>query len=146
MIKKFTLVIVLLIASLSAVTLYAQNDSIQKGPVYKVGIFAPLYLDSVFNKNTFKYKQAVPRFIMPAVDFVQGALIALDSLQAGEDYIDASVYDTRSYTENISGYSGCRKDADQSYLAGSTTGDYEFYIEVALRCHLQLHSSKPWYR
>ena len=102
MIKKFTLVIVLLIASLSAVTLYAQNDSIQKGPVYKVGIFAPLYLDSVFNKNTFKYKQAVPRFIMPAVDFVQGALIALDSLQAGEDYIDASVYDTRSYTENIS--------------------------------------------
>jgi len=100
--KKFTLVIVLLIVSLSPVTLYAQNDSLQKGPVYKVGIFAPLYLDSVFNKNTFKYRQAVPRFMMPAVDFVQGALIALDSLQAGEDYIDASVYDTRSYTENIS--------------------------------------------
>ncbi|MBK8521629.1 MAG: ABC transporter substrate-binding protein [Ferruginibacter sp.] len=101
MIKKFTLVIVLLIASSSTVTLYAQTDSLQKGPVYKVGIFAPLYLDSVFNKNTFKYRQAVPRFMMPAVDFVQGALIALDSLQAGEDYIDASVYDTRSYTENI---------------------------------------------
>jgi hypothetical protein len=100
--KKFTLVIVLLIALLSSVTLYAQNDSVQKGPVYKVGIFAPLYLDSVFNKNTFKYRQAVPRFIMPAVDFVQGALIALDSLQAGEDYIDASVYDTKSYTEKIS--------------------------------------------
>jgi hypothetical protein len=99
--KKFTLVIVLLIASFSSVTLYAQNDSVQKGPVYKVGIFAPLYLDSVFNKNTFKYRQAVPRFIMPAVDFVQGALIALDSLQAGEDYIDASVYDTKSYTEKI---------------------------------------------
>lgn len=99
--KKFTLVIVLLIASLSSVTLCAQNDSVQKGPVYKVGIFAPLYLDSVFNKNTFKYRQAVPRFIMPAVDFVQGALIALDSLQSGENYIDASVYDTKSYTENI---------------------------------------------
>lgn len=99
--KKFTLVIVLLLASLSSVTLYAQNDSIQKGPLYKVGIFAPLYLDSVFNKTTFKYRQAVPRFIMPAVDFVQGALIALDSLQAGEDYIDASVYDTKSYTEKI---------------------------------------------
>ena len=33
---------------------------------------------------------------MPAVDFVQGALIALDSLQAGDDYIDASIYDTKS--------------------------------------------------
>ena len=99
--KKFTSVIVLLIASFSAVTLYAQNDTTQKAPIYKVGIFAPLYLDSVFNKTTFKYKQAVPRFIMPAVDFVQGALIALDSLQAGEDYINATVYDTRSYTESI---------------------------------------------
>jgi len=99
--KKFIFAIVFILASFGSVTLYAQNDSLQKGPVYKVGIFAPLYLDSVFNKNTFKYRQAVPRFIMPPVDFVQGALIALDSLQAGEDYIDASVYDTKSYTEKI---------------------------------------------
>jgi hypothetical protein len=99
--KKFFTVLFLLVTSLGSVTVYAQNDSLQKWPVYKVGIFAPLYLDSVFNKTTFKYRQAVPRFIMPAVDFVQGALIALDSLQAGEDYIDASVYDTKSYTEKI---------------------------------------------
>lgn len=99
--KKFFTVLFLLVTSLGSVTTYAQNDTLQKGPVYKVGIFAPLYLDSVFNKNTFKYRQAVPRFIMPAVDFVQGALIALDSLQAGEDYIDASIYDTKSYTEKI---------------------------------------------
>jgi hypothetical protein len=99
--KKFFTIYFLLVTVLGSVTLYAQNDSLQKKPVYKVGIFAPLYLDSVFNKNIFKYRQAVPRFIMPSVDFVQGALIALDSLQAGEDYIDASVYDTRSYSEKI---------------------------------------------
>ena len=100
--KKFTLGIIFLITIFSSVNLYAQDDTTQKAPVYRVGIFAPLYLDSVFNKNTFKYKQAVPRFIMPAVDFVQGALIALDSLQAGVDYITASIYDTKSYTEKIS--------------------------------------------
>lgn len=99
--KKFFTVLFLLALSFGSVTLYAQTDTAVKPPAYKVGIFAPLYLDSVFNKNTFKYKQAVPRFIMPAVDFVQGALIALDSLQAGEDYIDASIYDTKSYTEKI---------------------------------------------
>ena len=99
--KKFTLGIIFLITIFSSVNLYAQDDTTQKAPVYRVGIFAPLYLDSVFNKNTFKYKQAVPRFIMPAVDFVQGALIALDSLQAGVDYITASIYDTKSYTEKI---------------------------------------------
>lgn len=99
--KKIFTGLFLLVSSFSSVTLYAQADSVTKVPVYKVGIFAPLYLDSVFTKNTFRYKQAVPRFIMPAVDFVQGALIALDSLQAGEDYVDASVYDTKSYTEKI---------------------------------------------
>jgi hypothetical protein len=99
--KKFIFGIVFILTSFGSVTLYGQNDSLQKKTVYKVGVFAPLYLDSVFNKNTFRYKQAVPRFIMPAVDFVQGALIALDSLQAGDDYIDASVYDTRSYKEKI---------------------------------------------
>ncbi len=99
--KHFTIGLFLVLATFSSANLCAQTDSVEKAPVYKVGIFAPLYLDSVFNKNTFKYRQAVPRFIMPAVDFVQGALIALDSLQAGDDYIDASVYDTKSYTENI---------------------------------------------
>jgi Periplasmic binding protein len=99
--KKFILVTVLSIALFGSAKIYAQGDTTIKPPVYKVGIFAPLYLDSVFNKNTFRYKQGIPRFIAPAVDFVQGALVALDSLQAGDDYINASIYDTKSYTEKI---------------------------------------------
>ncbi len=99
--KRFIVTILLLVASSVSVNLYAQADTAVKQPVYRVGIFAPLYLDSVFSKNTFRYPQAIPRFIMPAVDFVQGALIALDSLQAGEDYIEAGIYDTKSYTEKI---------------------------------------------
>ena len=99
--KKFILVIVLLIALFSSANIYAQTDTTVKQPVYRVGIFAPLYLDSVFNKNTFRYKLGIPRFIAPAVDFVQGALIALDSLQAGEDFINASIYDTKSFTEKV---------------------------------------------
>ena len=98
--KKFIFGFVFLLVQLGSANLYAQKDTAQPAPVYKVGIFAPLYLDSVFNKNTFRYKQ-VPRFIAPAVDFVQGALVALDSLQAGEDNINASIFDTRSYTEKI---------------------------------------------
>jgi hypothetical protein len=99
--KKFILGIVFLFSVFSSINGYAQNDTALKPPVYNVGIFAPLYLDSVFNKNTFKYKQGIPRFIAPAVDFVQGALVALDSLLAGEDNINASIYDTKSYKEKI---------------------------------------------
>ena len=100
MIKKFTLAIVLLMALFSSANVYAQADTTVK-PIYHVGIFAHLYLDSVFNKNEFRYKQGIPRFIAPAVDFVQGALTALDSLQAGDDNINASIFDTKSYTEKI---------------------------------------------
>ncbi|MFM6925554.1 MAG: ABC transporter substrate-binding protein [Ferruginibacter sp.] len=99
--KKFFTGLFLLAACFASLSLNAQADTAVKQPVYRVGIFAPLYLDSVFTKNTFRYKQAVPRFIAPAVDFVQGALAALDSLQAGEDYINASIYDTRSFSEKI---------------------------------------------
>lgn len=91
----------LMIAFLGSKNMYAQNDTATVQPVYHVGIFAPLYLDSVFNKNEFRYKQGIPRFIAPALDFVQGALTALDSLQAGDDNINASIFDTKSYNEKI---------------------------------------------
>ena len=99
--KKFIFGFIFLLVQLGSANLYAQKDTAQPAPVYKVGIFAPLYLDSIFNKNTFRYKQGIPRFIAPAVDFVQGALTALDSLQAGDDTIHASIFDTKSYTEKI---------------------------------------------
>lgn len=127
--KKFILGIVFVFTLLSSVTLYAQNDSVIKAPVYKIGIFAPLYLDSVFTKNTFRYKQSMPRFIMPAVDFVQGALIALDSLQVGEDHINASIYDTKSYTEKVPDLIR-RKKLDSLQLIISCVKDEE-YLDLA---------------
>ena len=80
---------------------FGQKDSVVK-TTYKIGIFAPLYLDSVFNNNTFRYSKSVPRFIMPALEFVQGAEIALDSLPVGTENISASIFDTKSYTQPVS--------------------------------------------
>jgi len=77
-----------------------KTDTTRKIPSYKVGIFAPLYLDSVFTDKEFRYKQGIPRFIMPAVDFVQGAQVALDSMQGNEN-IEASIFDSKAYTQNI---------------------------------------------
>lgn len=131
-----------MLAVFSSVKLYAQNDSVQKGPVYKVGIFAPLYLDSVFNNTTFKYRQAVPRFIMPAVDFVQGALLALDSLQAGDDFIDASVYDTKSYTETISDLiRGKKLDSLQLIIGSVRDEDFTQLAAFALQKNIPFISA-----
>lgn len=127
--KNFITGLFLLFATCSSASANAQNEAELQTPVYKVGIFAPLYLDSVFTKNTFRYRQGVPRFIMPAVDFVQGALIALDSLQAGEDHIDASIYDTKSYKLPVSELIRLKKLDSLQLIIGSVKD--EDYLQLA---------------
>jgi len=127
--KRFLIALFFIIAVLSFSNGYAQTDTVQKVPTYKVGIFAPLYLDSVFNNNTFRYKQGIPRFILPAVDFVQGALIALDSLQTGNDNINATVYDTKSYTQAVP-YLIQNKKLDSLQLIIGSVKDAE-YLQLA---------------
>ena len=79
--------------------LSAQNNYNKK--IYKVGIFAPLYLDSVFSNYQLRSDKTIPKFIMPAVDFVQGAEIALDSLSLYNDRVEAFIYDTKSFTQPL---------------------------------------------
>ncbi|MEP7254895.1 MAG: ABC transporter substrate-binding protein [Ferruginibacter sp.] len=127
--KKIFAELLILLALSFAFKANAQNDTVKKAPAYKIGIFAALYLDSVFNNNTFRYKQALPRFIMPAVDFVQGAQIALDTLQAGNDNIDAVIYDTKSYTQTVP-YLIQNKKLDSLQLIIGSVKDAE-YLQLA---------------
>ena len=100
--KKFTIVFFMLLSTAFSIKAIAQADSLKKTfPVYRVAIFAPLYLDSVFSNNTFRYKQGLPKFMVPALEFVQGAQIALDSMKVGKENIEAFIYDSKSYTKNI---------------------------------------------
>lgn len=82
----------------SALSASAQSTLEQVNPPLKVGIFAPLYLDSVFQDGLLKNEKTIPKFIMPAVDFVQGAQIALDTLNIGERKVEAYVFDSKSIT------------------------------------------------
>jgi len=73
-----------------------------KLPTYKIAIFAPLYLDSVFDEtNALKYKQGIPKFITPGLEFVQGAQVALDSMHLTDVNVEAYIYDSKSYNKSI---------------------------------------------
>lgn len=93
--------IVLIVLVVFNLPLRAQENKSIPLRTYKVGIFAPLYLDSVFNGNYYKYARNFPRFTVQGLDFVQGAQIALDSLPFYDGNIDAGIYDTKSITKNI---------------------------------------------
>ncbi|MEJ7823228.1 MAG: hypothetical protein WKF85_12960, partial [Chitinophagaceae bacterium] len=64
-------------------------------------IFAPLYLDSVFTNSQLRLDKTLPKFIMPAVEFVQGAEIALDTLSVNNQRVEAFIYDTKSFSQPL---------------------------------------------
>ncbi|RZM21051.1 MAG: amino acid ABC transporter substrate-binding protein [Pedobacter sp.] len=78
------------------------QDSQKNFKTYRVGIFAALYLDSVFNDNgNYKYGKNFPKFALPALDFVQGAQIALDSMPVYSGNIKATIFDSKSYDKPV---------------------------------------------
>ena len=95
---KFILTIFLFCASLTG---QSQVQDVNKLHSYKVAIFSPLYLDSVFDNGNYKYGKKFPKFISPGLDFVQGAMIALDSLSLPDGNIEARIFDSKATVENI---------------------------------------------
>ena len=92
----------------------------------RVAIFAPLYLDSVFDGTTFRYaKKTFPRFAAPGLEFVNGALLALDSMNVYGGNIFATVYDSKSYTDPIESLIN-RKILDSVNLIIGNVKDEEF--------------------
>ena len=81
--------------------LFAQNTYNSQQKTFKVGVFAPLYLDSVFENSQLRSDKTIPKFIMPAVDFVQGAQIAFDSLGLQNNHVEAFIYDTKSFLQPV---------------------------------------------
>jgi hypothetical protein len=76
----------------------------QETPVYKVGIFLPLYLDSAFTETgTYRFGKGFPRQSLPGLEFYLGTELAIDSLQAERpEKLDVRVYDIRSRDGQLS--------------------------------------------
>lgn len=87
---------------------------------YRVGIFSPLYLDSAFNGNAYKYGKSFPRYTQQGLDFVQGAMIAMDSMPLPNSNIQASIFDSRSAYQDISWLISTHKLDSLDLLIGAT--------------------------
>ena len=92
---------------------------------YRVGIFSPIYLDSVFEGGAYKYGKKFPRFAQQGLDFAQGALIALDSQTVRSANIRASIFDSKADLENINWLINHHKLDSMDLLIGATK-DAEF--------------------
>jgi|LauGreDrversion4_2_1035121.scaffolds.fasta_scaffold12796_6 hypothetical protein len=84
----------------TAYTLSTQPASIK---TIKIALFAPLYLDSAFDKNaSYRYAaKPFPKFLVPGLEFYEGALLALDSLNKEGADIELIVFDTKAANKTI---------------------------------------------
>ena len=131
--KKFFTLVLLCVTVVSFLNVNAQVDSSKSFPTYRVGIFAPLYLDSMFSNGNFKYKQGIPKSLMPSIDFIQGAQVALDSMKISKENIEASIYDTRSYTTSLSSLISNKSIDSLDLIIGSVKdADYKQLADFAL--------------
>jgi ABC-type branched-subunit amino acid transport system substrate-binding protein len=78
---------------------YYANENAEKQ--FHVAIFAPLYLDSAFDGNKYTHNATFPKFSQQGFDFLQGALIGLDSLPMAKESVVAHIYDCKSEEQSI---------------------------------------------
>ena len=63
---------------------------------YKVGIFAPVYLDSAFTGNSYRYSKTFPKFTFSGLEFLSGVQIALDSILIYQANVTAKLLDSKA--------------------------------------------------
>lgn len=119
------------ILSFYAIFSFAQTNDTAK--VYRVGIFANLFLDSSFSGTTYKFTNQMPRHILPGLDFVQGALMAVDSLKTNKR-LEVVVYDLRSAGQSLYKLKARNSFDSLDMIIASVSGnEYRLMADIALQ-------------
>lgn len=119
--KKYRFLLLLLL-SIGFLNSGAQSYSNATGAL-RIGIFAPLYLDSVFTDNDYSYGKNFPRFVVPGLDFIQGAQVAFDSMPSPASPMDIRYFDSKSEKDNINSLIENKKLDSLQLIIGSVKDD-----------------------
>lgn len=120
----------LLVLAFVATGLFALSQEAVKK--YRVGIFASLYLDSSFTGSTYKFTNQMPKHILPGLDFVQGALMAVDSVNSNQP-LEVLVYDLRSANQSLDKLRSRNTFDSLDLMIGSVSGaEYRTLADLAL--------------
>jgi hypothetical protein len=140
-IKKYILSSVILFLFFGIQNSFAQNNLAPSEKVYRVAIFAPMYLDSVFSMKKANLN-SLPKFIMPAVEFVQGAEIAFDTLTLNGKHAEAFFYDSKSYSQPIPWLIKNKKLDNIDLIIGAVKPpDYNELAQLALQKNIPFISA-----
>lgn len=92
--KKFILSLLILVAGNRLLA--------QQSARLKIAVFAPIYLDTVFNgSNYILGNNNLPKSILPGLDFYNGVQLAIDSLNAEGQSLTVLFYDSKSNSQTV---------------------------------------------
>lgn len=88
----------------------------------KVAVLLPLYLDSAFNGVTYKLgNNNLPQYILPGLEFYNGVMMAIDSLQKEGQHLEVMIHDTKSKDKSLNLLLVEPEIADAAFIIGSFT-------------------------
>lgn len=96
------------------------NSQTNTGKPVTIAVFAPVYLDSAFTSNTYKLsRNNLPKYILPGLDFYNGVMLAVDSLNTEKVQVEVLFYDTKSKESPIKQVIANHELADVSLMIAS---------------------------
>ncbi|MBZ5859191.1 amino acid ABC transporter substrate-binding protein [Flavihumibacter profundi] len=94
-IRFFLIAGILLISARQS--LFAQQGNTTAGQKSVISVLLPLYLDSAFDATgQYRYGKQFPKYMLPGLEFYEGAQLAIDSLKKENVSLDIHIIDTRS--------------------------------------------------
>ncbi len=97
-------ILILFFFVLNAVVVNAQLKSRDTGftPSFKVAVIAPLYLDTIFTDSYYTLgTKNIPSYVIPGLDFYNGVMLAIDSLNKEKINVDVEIIDSKSKTNTL---------------------------------------------
>jgi hypothetical protein len=121
---------------------FAQDSISPLSKTYRIAVFSPMYLDSVFQNDVLTSDKSIPKFIIPAIEFTQGAHVALDTLSLNGKHAEAFIFDSKSFTQPISWLIKYKKLDSIDLIIGSVKDpDYHELAAFALQKKIPFISS-----
>jgi hypothetical protein len=128
--------LVLSLAFLLTFSSYSFSQNGNSNPKPKIAIFAPIYLDSAFDSmENYRYaKNQFPEFILPGLEFYEGAQLALDSLAKEGAKLEVFIYDTRSSSKSLAEQlDNPELDGVSVIIAHCASNEVRYFAEAGLK-------------
>ena len=134
----------LLLVTVIGLTIQSYGQYFDTSKPVKVAVFIPLYADQVFDGTTYILDKAnLPKTVLPGLEFYNGVMMAIDSLNAEGSRVEISIYDTKQTVPSLSTLlkSGEFNNVGLIIAAITSTAELKLFADQALTKNIPLISA-----